>query len=193
MSSYYPEFWWSYLTHATIEKCVSLSRERCPGCIKGFKTSLLHIHHQASLLNKIESHLNEARGLLSTKFDEMFDAFQKHMECTIDDEEKKVLIKSGRSFLFIVTPPSLFYGRYLTDEKYIHLFAKSPTTYDPKSPPHPPPPKRKRVSKPPQQPEHEENPPKKKKPSKPSLPQPPPPSQWDRGNYEIESMYDSDI
>ena len=193
MSSYYSEFWWGYLTHVAIEKCVAISKERCPGCVKGLKSSLLHVHQQASLLDKIESHLNEARGLLSSKFDEMFTDFQKRIGSTSSEEEKKVLIKSGRSFLFIVTPPSLFYGRYLTDEKYLHLFDATPSTYNPKSPPDPPPAKRKRISKP-QQPVHEEiPPPKKKKPTKPSLPQTPPHPQWDQRNYEIESMYDSDI
>lgn len=179
MSNYLSEFWWGYLTHVTIEKCVAISKERCPGCSKGFKTSLLHAHQQASLLNKLESYLNEARGSLSSNFDEMFDDFQKRMDCPVTSEERQVLITSGRSFLFIVTPPSLFYGRYLTDEKYSHLFTD---TYIPKIDP----PKRKKAK-----PDPENIPPKKKKPSKPT-PQSPP-SRWNSANFNLETMYDSDI
>lgn len=192
MSNYLSEYWWGYLTHVTIEKCMTISKERCPACAKGFKTSLLHGHQQASLLNKIESHLNEARGLLSSKFEEMFEDFQKRMDCTTAEEEKQVLITSGRSFLFIVTPPSLFYGRYLTEEKYTHLFVNSTPAYNPKSPSHPPPTKRKRVVKPPPQPEHEDGPPKKKKPVKTLKPQTPPASRWDSRQFEIATMYDSE-
>lgn len=186
MDSYLSEFWWAYLTHITTDRCVKISKERCPGCSSGYQTPLLHVHHQASLLDKITSHLNEARGVFSSKFDEMFDDFLTRVAGNCSDDERKVLIKSGRSFLFIITPLSLFYGRYLTEEKYIHLFGN---LYNPKSPPPPPAPQKKKV-KPRPQPSVDQGefppPPKKKKLSK--LPQPS--SHWERLNL---NMYDSDV
>ena len=214
MTSYYSEFWWGYLTYIAIEKCVAISKERCPGCAKGFNTPILHKRHQASLLDKIVSHLNEARGLMASKFDEMFEDFQKRMDWSCSEDEKKVLIKTSRSFLFIITPPGLFYGNYLTEERYLHLYgppqsayaSKSPT-YRPKSPvyapkkptlPPPPPPtqKRKRVVRPPPPPQQTSNYPelqpplKKRKKPKPIQAQPDP-SQWELNNLKM--MYDSDI
>ena len=186
MDSYLSEYWWGYLTHIVIEKCVALSKEKCPGCAQGFKTSLLHVHQQASLLNKIETYLNESRGLLSSNFDEMFADFRKRVEFEVTEDEKQVLITSGRSFLFIVTPPSLFYGRFLTEEKYSTLFAES---YNPKSPSHPP--KRKRP-RPPHQ-ESDNNIPKKKKISKPPIQTPlqtSSNSRWNSTNFDGDTDYD---
>ena len=104
MESFYPEFWWAYLAHHAIQKCVSISKDNCPGCSKGFSAPLLHKHHQESLLDKIVLYLNEARGLMSSSFDSMFDDFRDRMEWKGCDDERKVLIKTGRSFLFVITP-----------------------------------------------------------------------------------------
>ena len=130
MNTNLSDCWLGYLTYATIEKCVSLSKEYCPGCIQGLISSLLHDHQQASLLNKIETYLNESRGLLSSKLDELFTDFLKHMKRSTIEEEKQTLITNGRNFLFIVTPLSLYYGRFLTEEKYSALFTES---YNPKN------------------------------------------------------------
>ena len=131
MDSFYSEFWWAYLTYHAIEKCVSISKQNCPGCSRDLNTALLHKHHQESLLDKIVLYLNEATGLMSSNFDTMFDDFKDLMDYKCCDDERKELIKTGRSFLFVITPPGLFYGRYLTEEKYSHLFRSSNPTAKP--------------------------------------------------------------
>ena len=199
MESFYSEFWWAYLTYQTIQKCVAISKQNCPGCSKSIKAALLHKHHQDSLLEKIVLYLNEARGLMSSNFDSMFEDFKDLMDYKFCDDERKVLIKTGRTFLFVITPPSLFYGRYLTEEKYSQLFRASTATYTPKSPTIPPTQKRKRHTKPTQPtvpntelsksptyiPEHLS---KKRKISKPS---PAPQNSWVSKN--LVEPYDSDI
>ena len=65
---------------------------------------------------------------MSSNFDTMFDDFKDLMDYKCCDDERKELIKTGRSFLFVITPPALFYGRYLTEEKYSHLFRSSKAT-----------------------------------------------------------------
>ena len=184
MNTNLSDCWLGYLTYATIEKCVSLSKEYCPGCIQGLISSLLHDHQQASLLNKIETYLNESRGLLSSKLDEMFTDFLKHMKRSTIEEEKQTLITNGRNFLFIVTPLSLYYGRFLTEKKYSALFTES---YNPKKPPHPP--KRKRPTPSHQEPDNNLH--KKKK-----ISTHPPQTSYkpDRNpkQFDIESLYDSE-
>ena len=131
MDSFYSELWLGYLAYQAIEKCVSISRENCPGCSGSLNTALLHKHHQDSLLEKIVLYLHEARGLMSSNFDTMFDDFRDRMEGKCSDDERKVLIKTGRTFLFVITPPGLFYGRYLTAEKYTLIFRSSNPTAKP--------------------------------------------------------------
>ena len=68
---------------------------------------------------------------MSSNFDTMFDDFKDLVDWKCSDDDRKELIKTGRSFLFVITPPSLYYGRYLTEEKYSHLFQSSKATANP--------------------------------------------------------------
>ena len=82
------------------------------GCKSKLKSSLLHYHEQTSLLEKVCAYFPETRGTLIAKLDNVFTEFAKKMpgECTKADRE--LYISNGRSFLFVMTPEGLYYGRY---------------------------------------------------------------------------------
>ena len=77
MTMYYQEFWVGYLTSVMIQKCIKLTRERCPGCAKKFKSALLHLHEQLSLEQKLDCYFEEVRSQLVNKIGFYFAEFEK--------------------------------------------------------------------------------------------------------------------
>ena len=53
--------WIGFLVENVIRKCVSLTVTECSGCIDGMKSDILHLHHQLSLLDKVQIHFEKAR------------------------------------------------------------------------------------------------------------------------------------
>ena len=112
---YYQEFWLGYLSSVLVQKCIQLARERCPGCTKTFKSSLLHLHEQMSLENKLECYFEEVRGLFVSKIRLYFAEFEKKIKVPCSEDIKKLYIDFGKAFLFMTTPRSIYYGRYIDE------------------------------------------------------------------------------
>ena len=124
--SYFIEYWYSFITTLTVTKCLTLCKERCPVCSNNMASPVLHEHLQLSMLEKIERHLFEARGVMSSKFDEIIAQFMNTLEQNFDEEERSEFITMGRSFLLSNTPQSLYFGRFVTEETDRYLNGRQP-------------------------------------------------------------------
>ena len=114
---YYHDIWIGYLAGLAIQRCVELSVLRCPGCRDRLKSSVLHQHHQSSLLDKLKTYFNEVRGSLLPAIDQLYDIAKNKLPHS-DDAAKDMEIYSNnaRFFLQTATPETLYYGRYLSEQ-----------------------------------------------------------------------------
>ena len=99
------------------------------GCKSKLKTPLLHFHEQTGLLDKIKLYFEEARGTLISQLNKVFVEFTKKIPEKYSKEDRDLYISNGRSFLFVMTPEGIYYGRYLTEssDEFIHS-KNAPTT-----------------------------------------------------------------
>ena len=109
-----------------MQNCKRLSKEQCRGCQLKWKSAILHQHEQLSLLEKIERHLDSVRGdLLGVELEGLFKRFTQSE--TISASRKKELLNQTKTLILYATPPSLYYGRWMTVEYEIafrDMFAK---------------------------------------------------------------------
>ena len=114
---YYHDIWIGYLTGLIIQKCVELCVLRCPGCKDRLKSPVLHQHHQYSLLDKLKTYTEEIRGSLLPTINQLYD-IAKHKLPHSDDliKDMEIYTNNARFFLQMVTPETLYYGRYLSEQ-----------------------------------------------------------------------------
>ena len=122
---YYQEVWLGYLSSVIVQKCIKLARERCPGCAKKFKSALLHLHEQLSLENKLECYFEEVRGLLVSKMGFYYAEFERKMSQPCSEVIKKLYLDFGKTFLFMATPKSIYYGRYIDESNCELIHSKN--------------------------------------------------------------------
>lgn len=120
---YYHDFWTGFLAAQIVNRSLEISLAKCPGCESKLKSPLLHLHHQLSLLDKIQSHFNEIKGSMLSSLGQLYDQFQDKLPHSEDlQKDKDIYVNNARMFLISVTPDAIYFGRYLTEmnDIYIH-------------------------------------------------------------------------
>ena len=108
--------WIGYLAENIIRRCVSLAEINCSGCKDGMKCSILHLHHQLSLLDKIQSHFEAARGEVLNQLHNLYKDIQHKLPHSPDEKkDMTIYCNVGRVFLLTCSPQSIYFGRYVND------------------------------------------------------------------------------
>ena len=114
--SFQKETWFGYVIDHLITTCVDLSKERCEGCQLNLSAAILHTHEQATLLEKIDNFLSEARSnLLGYQLEGLFQKFSRYYKEAKAIREK--LLQEIRTIISVATPQSLYFGRWITVER----------------------------------------------------------------------------
>jgi len=142
---YYSDLWVGFLSGALMDKCINICLEQCNACKAELKLPILHLHNQLSLLEKFKAYLDEARGVLLVKINEIYDAVESKLPHSNDKVmDKEIYCNNARFYLLNATPESLFYGRHITEYNDCVIFnflhpkptvkraAKTPTTKRPR-------------------------------------------------------------
>lgn len=108
--------WVGFLAENIIQKCVSLTLAECSGCRDGMKSDILHLHHQLSLLEKIQNHFETARGEVLTSLGSLYKEMEQKLPHSKDlKKDASIYNGVGRFFLLTTSPQSLYYGRYVNE------------------------------------------------------------------------------
>ena len=108
---------YGYLTGVMVQTCCDLAMQNCCGCKVKLKSPLLHTHEQMSLLDKIHLYLNEVRGEILPKVNQVYDNVKDKLPRSDDEvKDKENFVNLARWFLQTATPELLYYARYLTDQ-----------------------------------------------------------------------------
>lgn len=108
--------WIGYLAENVIQKCVSLSLAECTGCKDKMRSDLLHLHHQQSLLQKLQLHFDPIRADMLNSLPSLYKVIEGKLPHS-EDKKKDMLIycNLGRHFLITCSPEALYYGRYINE------------------------------------------------------------------------------
>lgn len=116
--SFQKETWFGYVIDDLITTCVNLSKERCEGCQLNLSSAILHTHEQATLLEKIENFLSEARSnLLGYQLEGLFQKFSRYHKEAKLKAIRENLLQEIRTIISVATPQSLYFGRWITVER----------------------------------------------------------------------------
>ena len=108
--------WIGYLAENIIRRCISLAETECPGCRDSVKCSILHLHHQLSLLDKIQNHFEAVRGEVLHKLQNLYADIQHRLPHSTDEKkDKTIYCNVGRIFLLTCSPQSIYFGRYVNE------------------------------------------------------------------------------
>lgn len=108
--------WVGFLTENVIQKCVSWALADCPGCQDGMKSQILHLHHQLSLLDKIQNHFEKARGEVLGSLPTLYKIFSPSLPHSPDLKKDAVIYCNlGKVFLSTSSPQALYFGRYINN------------------------------------------------------------------------------
>ena len=108
------EDWLGFLCEVVIRQCLQLSLLRCPGCEDGIKSSILHLHAQQSLLDKLKRYFEEVRGEILPTITELYEQFQSKLPHSDNlEKDKECYVSCARQFLLTITVESLYFGRYV--------------------------------------------------------------------------------
>ena len=108
--------WIGYLAENFIQKCVSRAILECTGCRDNMKSDLLHLHHQQSLLQKLQHHFDPIRADLLNSLPTLYKAIEGKLPHS-EDKKKDMMIYCdlGRHFLISCSPEALYFGRYINE------------------------------------------------------------------------------
>ena len=108
--------WIGFLAENVIRKCVSKSLAECVGCKDKIKSDLLHLHHQLSLLEKLQHHFDSSRVEVLNSLPYLYKAIEAKLPHS-EDKKKDMTIYCdlGRHFLISCSPEALYYGRYINE------------------------------------------------------------------------------
>lgn len=129
---YYSDIWVGFLSGSLIEKCVELTKDNCNGCKADLKMSVLHLHHQLSLLQQIKAHLDEARGVMLVELSDFYTKVENKLAHSDNKaQDRDIYCNNGRFYLLNCTPESLFYGSHIDQLNDNFIWN---TLYSPKKP-----------------------------------------------------------
>ena len=108
--------WVGYLAENIILRCVSLTAEECSGCKDKMTCSILHLHQQLSLLDKIDRYFESARGEVLNTLAKLYKEIESKLPHSSDvKKDANIYLNVGRFFLLTITPQALYYGRYVNE------------------------------------------------------------------------------
>ena len=108
--------WIGFLAENVVKKCVALNLAECSGCKDGMNSDLLHLHCQLSLLEKIQSHFEAARGEALHNLPLLYKQIEAKLPHSNDkNKDKAIYLSVGRLFLHTISAPALYYGRYINE------------------------------------------------------------------------------
>lgn len=108
--------WIGYLAETIIQRCIALTEAQCSGCRDNVKCSILHLHNQLSLLEKIQNHFEVSRGEMLHMLPELYQDIEQRLPHSDDKAKDKIIyLNIGRIFLITCSPQALYYGRYVND------------------------------------------------------------------------------
>ena len=79
----------AFLCENMIRQSVQLSKLKCPGCVDCLKSTILHLHEQQSLLDKLRVRFEEIRGSLLPTTPELYMQFKDKLPHSDDLEKDK--------------------------------------------------------------------------------------------------------
>ena len=108
--------WIGFLAENVIRKCVLKSLAECVGCKNKIKSDLLHLHHQLSLLEKVQLHFDSSRVEVLNSLPSLYKAIEAKLPHSEDKKKDMVIYCDlGRHFLITCSPEALYYGRYINE------------------------------------------------------------------------------
>lgn len=108
--------WVGFLAENIIQRCVSLTQTECSGCKDGVKCDILHLHHQQSLLDKVQNHFEAARGDVLNHLCDLYKEMEEKLPHSSDmRKDRSIYCGVGRFFLLTISPQALYYGRYVNE------------------------------------------------------------------------------
>lgn len=108
--------WIGYLAENIIRRCISLTVEGCSGCKDNMTCDILHLHHQLSLLEKIDRYFESARGEVLNTLAKLYRVIENRLPHSNDvKKDASIYLNVGRFFLLTITPQALYYGRYVNE------------------------------------------------------------------------------
>lgn len=113
---YSTDLWFAFLCECVIRQVLQTSRARCPGCVSGLKSAVLHLHEQQSLLDKMRTLYEEVRGAILPTLPQLFQQFREQLAHSENEQkDQECYVDSGRQFLIFMSADSLYFGRYLDE------------------------------------------------------------------------------
>ena len=116
MTFYCNDNWIAYLCEHIVrqssQKCIS----DCPGCNDKLHSTILHLHEQLSLLDKLRKYFQEIRGSILHDIESYYTVFENKLPHSDDKKKDKLIyLNIARSFLITATSDSVYFGRYLDE------------------------------------------------------------------------------
>ena len=130
MTFYYNDCWLGYLSENIVRECIKKSKKNCSGCIDDMKSSILHLHEQLSLLEKLKKFFEVVRAELLNNILSYYSQFESKLPHSDDKAKDKVIYSNvARHFLITCTAESIYFGRYITEHNdgYIYDGFKIPS------------------------------------------------------------------
>ena len=113
---YSSELWFAFLCECVIRQVLQTSLIRCPGCISGLKSAVLHLHEQQSLLDKMRIMYEEVRGSILPTLPQLYEQFSDQLAHSGDEKkDQECYVDSGRQFLIFMSADAIYFGRYLDE------------------------------------------------------------------------------
>ena len=116
MTFYCNDTWIAYLCEQIIRQSTANCISNCPGCNDKLYSSILHLHEQLSLLDKLKNYFGEVRGSILHDIESHYTVFESKLPHSDNKQKDKLIyINIGRSFLITATAESVYFGRYLDE------------------------------------------------------------------------------
>ena len=117
MTFYHNDTWVAFLSEHIVRQSLKISKENCPGCKDDMQSSILHLHEQQSLLEKIRNTFDQARACILLDIDSYYTQFESKLPHSADKKKDKIVYCNlARTFLLTATSDSLYFGRYVSAE-----------------------------------------------------------------------------
>ena len=111
MTFYHNNTWIAFLSEHIVQQSVKISIDDCPGCQDRLQSSILHLHEQQSLLDKIRNNFVQVRGIILLNIDSFYSKIESKLPHSNDRKKDKIVYCNlARSFLLTATPDSLYFG-----------------------------------------------------------------------------------
>ena len=108
-------YWIAYIVDNLLKKCLTESKDNCPGCKDGKKSPILHLHLQLGLKDILEFYLHAATIKVDVLLEDLLMKFEVQLNIMLNEMDNASYISHGRMFLKTCTPGSIYYGNYVNE------------------------------------------------------------------------------